>query len=646
MTFLEGWIPISVFLLICLSSHRVGHFFITARLPLITGFLATGILIGPFVLGVLSAESLASLRFIDEAALAFIGFAAGAELRYRELRSRLKSIRWITVGLVVVTFTAVVAAVLTLADWIPFAGGLGSAGGLAVALLAGSVLIARSPSSAIAVVNELRARGPFTRTVLGVTVVMDVVVIVIFGINSSIAGALLHGSGFEARLIGLVLVEVLMSIAAGVVAGRLIPWLTRLGGPRVLRKLALLAAGYGVFAGAEALRHGTADWLGWELFLEPLLICMVAGFTIANFSDSRAGFQRVLDDTGPGVYVAFFTLAGASLDFDTLLGVWAVALVLFATRLASVFVGSFLGGSMAGDPMRLNRIGGLAFITQAGVGLGLAKEVAVEFPPWGSAFATMMIAVIVLNQVVGPPLFKWALHLAGEAHVKAGKHDLKGTPLAMIFGFETDAMALARQLGRHGWQAKVVTRREFLEAAAQEVRSDGVEIAVVPDLSAEALKAIGAGDARAFVTLMSEADNLTVCEAAYEHFGTRIVVARSTDRDQWPPLRDLGASVVDPGIAVVSLLDQLVRSPAVGAMVLDTESDQDVVDLEIDRRDLDGAELRDLGLPLDIRVLAIRRDGAQLISHGYTQLQRGDLVTMMGSRASLDQVALKFAGED
>ena len=640
----EGLIPISIFLLTCLSSHRIGHFFISARLPLITGFLATGILIGPFVLQLLSTESLASLRFVDEAALAFIGFAAGAELHYRELRSRLKSIRWITLGLVAVTFTAVVTVVLALADWIPFIGELGPSGKLTVALLAGSVLIARSPSSAIAVVNELRARGPFTRTVLGVTVVMDVVVIVIFGLNSSIAGALLHGSGFRPGLIGLVLMEVMLSIATGVALGRLIPHLTRLPGPRAVRNLALLVAGYAIFAAADALRRGSVDRLGFELFLEPLLISMVTGFTIANFSDRRSSFHRLLDDTGPGVYVAFFTLAGASLDFDTLLGVWAVALALFATRLAAVFLGAFVGGSMAGDPMRLNRIGGLAFITQAGVGLGLAKEVAVEFPPWGSDFATMMIAVIVLNQIVGPPLFKLALHLAGEAHVKAGKHDLKGTPLAMIFGFETDALALARQLGRHGWQAKVVTRSEYLEASGQDVTDSDVEIAVVPDLSAEALKAIGADDARAFVALMSEDDNFIVCEAAYEHFGTRIVVARSTDHAQWPPLRELGASIVDPGDAVVSLLDQLVRSPAVGAMVLDAESDQDVVDLELASRALDGAELRDLGLPLDIRVLAVRRDGAQLISHGYTQMRRGDLVTMIGSRASLDQVALKFAG--
>ncbi|MEM7355858.1 MAG: TrkA C-terminal domain-containing protein, partial [Acidobacteriota bacterium] len=111
----------------------------------------------------------------------------------------------------------------------------------------------------------------------------------------------------------------------------------------------------------------------------------------------------------------------------------------------------------------------------------------------------------------------------------------------------------------------------------------------------------------------------------------------------WPRFQALGASVVDPAVAVVSLLDQLVRSPAVGAMVLDAESAQDVIDLEVSSADLDGVALRDVSLPLDTLVLSVRRDGVNLISHGYTTLRRGDLVTVMGSRDSLEEVALKLA---
>ena len=52
----------------------------------------------------------------------------------------------------------------------------------AIAILFGTIFVARSPSSAIAVINEMRASGPFTKTVMGVTVVKDVLVIILFAI--------------------------------------------------------------------------------------------------------------------------------------------------------------------------------------------------------------------------------------------------------------------------------------------------------------------------------------------------------------------------------------------------------------------------------------------------------------------------------
>ena len=45
-----------------------------------------------------------------------------------------------------------------------------------MSLFSGIIAVARSPASALAVIKELRADGPFTQTVLGVTMVSDVVV--------------------------------------------------------------------------------------------------------------------------------------------------------------------------------------------------------------------------------------------------------------------------------------------------------------------------------------------------------------------------------------------------------------------------------------------------------------------------------------
>ena len=175
---------ITGFTVILLASKQIGQFFIKAELPLISGFLFTGILAGPYVLGFISVETTEKLRFVDEISLGFIAFAAGSELYLKELKSRFKIITWVTVGLVVSTFSLGSLTFFILSDFIPFMQSMPVASRIAVSILAGAILVARSPSSAIAIVNELRAMGPFTQTVLGVTMIMDVVVITLFAVNS------------------------------------------------------------------------------------------------------------------------------------------------------------------------------------------------------------------------------------------------------------------------------------------------------------------------------------------------------------------------------------------------------------------------------------------------------------------------------
>ena len=115
----------------------------------------------------------------------------------------------------------------------------------------------------------------------------------------------------------------------------------------------------------------------------------------------------------------------------------------FLVRLVAIFIGSFSGGALAGDPKRHNRISWMCYVTQVGVALGLAKEAAVEFPQWGTDFATIVISVVVLNQIVGPPLFKFVITMAGEAHPRLAVPKFEGARNALIFGCEELSLALA-----------------------------------------------------------------------------------------------------------------------------------------------------------------------------------------------------------
>ena len=121
------------------------------------------------------------------------------------------------------------------------------------------------------------------------------------------------------------------------------------------------------------------------------------------------------------IYVTFFAITGATMNIAVLRHGWQLGLAIVITRLAMLFVGSFISGRMAGDPPSIYRNAWLGFVTQAGVSLGLIAEVVRRFPRLGVPVQTILIAGITLNQVAGPVLFKYVLSKVGEARGAAAK---------------------------------------------------------------------------------------------------------------------------------------------------------------------------------------------------------------------------------
>jgi len=639
-TYQQLFICIAAFTVVALAARQISITFANARLPLITGFLFTGILAGPYILNFISSETIKNLRFVDEISLAFIAFVAGSKLYLKDLKGHFKSIRWATIGQVFSTFVIGSISFFVLFDFIPMMKNLPATIRVSSSILAGAILVARSPSSAVAVVNELRAKGPFTKIVLGVIVIIDIIVIMLFAVNSSIADALITGLRFNKIFMVLLIAELIFSVVMGYMFGKLLELILSSTAIRSIKTTLILLSGYSVFLLSSFIRTLSKNHLPVELLFEPLLICMVGSFITTNFSKYRSELLKIFDGIDLPIYIAFFTLTGASLSLDILLQTWPIALAIFAIRLVSLFIGSISGGIFAGDPMKLNRIYWMGYITQAGVSLGLAKEVAIEFPGWGSAFSTIMISVIVINQIVGPPFFKWAIYLAEEARPRAEAPAFDGTRDAIIFGLEGQSLALARLLNTHGWEVKIACTQISDETQVQNIVD--IDICSIPDLSLDTLKELGAGQAEAIVTMLSDEENFQICELAYEHFGTQNLVVRLNSRTNLKRFRELGALIVDPSTAMVNLLDQFVRSPSATSLFLGMESEKEIIEFELRNPDLHGMAIRDLNLPLDILILSIRHHGQLIMSHGYSTLELGDWVTAVGSKASLEQLMLRF----
>jgi len=640
--YLEIIIFIAGFLIVATAANRISKYFPKVKLPVITGLLFIGILSGPFVLNLIPKPAISKLYFFNEISLSFIAFAAGAELYLKELKGRMKSIKWMTFGQLFFTFVLSGIAVILLSDNIIFLSGASFSMKLAVALLIGTIFVARSPVSAIAVINEMRAKGPFTQTAIGVTVVKDVLVIILFTICFALADALISDIHFDIWLLIILIGELCLSLLLGFLLGAFMNVVLSLRSPTWIKSFLLLLSGYSIYLLAHFAHNKSQIHFGFDLYIEPLLVCIIGSFAVVNFGKFRREFVKIIELVVPFIYVIFFTLTGASISIDILKDTWAIALLFFTIRLISMAIGAFIGGLLGGDPLHFNRISWMPYVTQAGVAIGLVAVVSAKYPEWGSEFSTILIAVIVLNQIFGPPLFKWSILLVGESRKKKELLHENKIQKAIIFGLEGQSLALARQLMEHGWLVDLVTRNE----ERSRLEYHGVNVTYVKELNFVELKKLEADKADAIVLLNQDDDNLKVCEMAYEHFGTRDLVVRVNERSYVSKFHELGALIVEPSTVMVSLMDHLVRSPIATSLLLGMEKDQDTVDIEMQNQELHGISLRDLQIPTDVLILATNRNNNTLISTGYTRLRLGDVLTVVGSVESLEKVRLKMENAD
>ncbi|MFP4323923.1 MAG: cation:proton antiporter, partial [Anaerolineales bacterium] len=340
------------FILIAIAAKQIGLVFSRLQLPYITGYIFAGALAGPFLLELLPPNTADDLRFVDDIALAIIAFTAGNELYLRELQSRLRSIGIISITLTVITVGLGTLAILLLADFITFMEDMPQAERLAVALLGGTVLAALAPAVAIPVIQEVRARGPFTKTVLGVTISMDVVIIVTFAMMVAVADVLLRGAGFDVFFVIILAIDLILSVVLGLVSGKILEFLLSRHLSRQVKIGSILLIGFLIYELTSQVRDFTyGGGFPIEIVLEPLLISVIAGLYVTNFTAHRVEFSDLLHVIGPYVYVAFFTLTGIALKLDTLIATLPTAVALFTVRLGGLFGGSFLGGTLAGDSL-------------------------------------------------------------------------------------------------------------------------------------------------------------------------------------------------------------------------------------------------------------------------------------------------------
>lgn len=390
-----------------LAAYTVGEIIAAVGLPKIVGYLLSGVLFGPHVVGTLTEAGAERLTPVSQLAIALIAFLAGAELRWEEVRRRGVVLGKIMTAELVVSFVAIAGAMLLLQRWIPVAAELGPPEMLAFAMLFAAVAIIHSPAVTMALLAETGARGPIARTTLGVVLLSDVAVVLFFSLVLAVARAIAPPTGPSvAPSLGLVVWEIGGALLIGAVMG-------------------LAVAAYLRFVGRQMVFFGVlAAFFGLEIaqlaHVELLLTLLVAGFVAENTSEHGEELRHAMERSAAPIFVVFFALSGAKIDLGQVAPLLPLVLPLAVVRMAALWGGVRLGARWAGTSGEEGRYVWMGLVSQAGVAIGLAAILAEAYPGLGPYLAGMLLALIAVNETIGPILLRRALTRAGEIEPATG----------------------------------------------------------------------------------------------------------------------------------------------------------------------------------------------------------------------------------
>jgi len=376
------------------------------KFPRITGYIIIGILLSPSVFNVISGATIENLGIITDVALGIIAFLVGGGLRLEPLRKLGRSIAWITpfqsVGawcLVTLVLAFLFPRILTIPNatfyntYFP------------MAFIIGAVSCATAPAAIVAIINEYRARGPFTTILLAVVALDDAIAVVAFAIALSICQPLVSGAGGVSfyQMFGVPFLQIAQSIGIGVAFGFALIYIARLVRTRPL----LLVVVFGVIMACI----GVTNLLGVSL----ILANMAVGFVVVNRVRERQTFLA-LEEIEDVIFAMFFVLAGLHFDLGVMKTAGVVAGLIVLARCCGKYFGTRAGARISHSSDAVKKYLGLALLPKAGVTLGLVLLAERAFPTFGAIMMNAVLASVIINELVAPPLAKYALFKAGEAH--------------------------------------------------------------------------------------------------------------------------------------------------------------------------------------------------------------------------------------
>lgn len=361
-----------------------------AGLPNVTGYLVAGLLMGPYVLGILSLETTDKISVISEMALGFIALSIGSEFELSYLRDVGKA------PIVIAIFEGLFAIIAVTAALLVF--GFDPS----LALILGAIASATAPAATIMVIRQYQANGPVTRTLLSVVALDDAVALISFGFAVAVAKSL---NGKNTDLL-LTILDPFISLFISLLIGAAFAFILLIP----LRYFKKESNRICAVVGIVFLTLAIADYAG----ASSLLACMALGAVFVNIYGEASSVLKIVDHVTPPIFMLFFVLSGARLDISLIPSIGVMGTIYVIMRVAGKIFGVWLGATISRASGTVKKYLGWALVPQAGVAIGLTLVADQVIPEYAGRIRAVILCATLIYELTGPVITKIALKKAGE----------------------------------------------------------------------------------------------------------------------------------------------------------------------------------------------------------------------------------------
>nr|MBQ6241065.1 cation:proton antiporter [Lachnospiraceae bacterium] len=388
------------------------------KLPDVTAYLIAGVLIGPFVLGRLgvdglgfvSTESVDKLGYFSDMALGFIAFSIGSEFNLAALRKTGRQAA--VIGVVQAVMATVLVDLALIGIHLLFPEALS----LPAAITLGAIASATAPAATLMVVRQYKAKGELTSLLLPIVALDDAVGLVLFAVSFGIARAVSSGSPDLFSILVNPLLEIIFSLLLGAAAGFVLKQLETMFHSNTNR-LAMTIAFIFLTVALSMLKIPAGPV---TIGFSSLLVCMMLGTLFVNISPLAEDLMGRANRWSAPLLVLFFVLSGADLNLTVFSQgiIILVGIVYIIVRCMGKYIGASLAARAMGCSKNVVKYLGVTLFPQAGVALGMCVTAA-SLPGDGPLIRSIVLFAVLVYEIAGPLLTKWALTKAGDIQPKS-----------------------------------------------------------------------------------------------------------------------------------------------------------------------------------------------------------------------------------